>query len=169
MAATKPYARLDLTEEEFTDVRGCLSNVRAQAFAKWREATSEAERGFYVAGVARYDALLRRCDAILIADTSQDAEPDQDEDERDDSDGAPGIPDAYFIERAREQEREGELEIDDEPKVSRGVDPGAYVAAWIWVDAPTCAGCCEPLTFVPEDADEDAYCADCSRDEDETE
>jgi hypothetical protein len=27
----------------------------------------------------------------------------------------------------------GELEIDDDPAVSAGEDPGAYVAAWVWV------------------------------------
>jgi hypothetical protein len=29
--------------------------------------------------------------------------------------------------------REGEIEIDDWPMVSAGGDPGAYVAAWVWV------------------------------------
>lgn len=28
---------------------------------------------------------------------------------------------------------EGEIEIDDDAKVSRGDDPGAYVQAWVWV------------------------------------
>ena len=29
--------------------------------------------------------------------------------------------------------RDGELEIDPDAAVSRGTDPGAYVAAWVWV------------------------------------
>lgn len=48
--------------------------------------------------------------------------------------------------RAREQfGRDGEVEIDDSAEVSRDAerygttpagDPGAYVAAWVWVYAP---------------------------------
>lgn len=30
-------------------------------------------------------------------------------------------------------EVEGEIEIDDNAVVSHGADPGAYVAAWVWV------------------------------------
>lgn len=30
--------------------------------------------------------------------------------------------------------REGECEIDDGAKISRGSEPGAYVQAWVWVD-----------------------------------
>jgi hypothetical protein len=29
--------------------------------------------------------------------------------------------------------KDGEVEIDDDAKVSRGEDPGAYVQAWVWV------------------------------------
>ena len=39
-----------------------------------------------------------------------------------------------YIETARKQyQREGEIEVDDNALVSRGSDPGAYVAAWVWV------------------------------------
>lgn len=31
--------------------------------------------------------------------------------------------------------REGEVEVDDPAVVSRGDDPGAYVMAWLWVNA----------------------------------
>lgn len=42
--------------------------------------------------------------------------------------------DEQYIEAARAQhEREGTLEIDDNAKVSRGDDNGAYVQAWVWV------------------------------------
>ena len=29
--------------------------------------------------------------------------------------------------------RDGEVEVDDNAKVSMGSDPGAYVQAWVWV------------------------------------
>ena len=32
--------------------------------------------------------------------------------------------------------KDGEIEIDDNAVVSRGDDPGAYVAAWVWVSDP---------------------------------
>jgi hypothetical protein len=36
--------------------------------------------------------------------------------------------------------REGEIEIDDNAKVSRGDDPGAYVQAWVWIPDPNAKG-----------------------------
>jgi len=43
--------------------------------------------------------------------------------------------DAEYIKSAKRlHESEGEVEIDSNAKVSRGDDPGAYVAAWVWVD-----------------------------------
>ena len=30
--------------------------------------------------------------------------------------------------------KEGSVEVDDDAVVSRSYDPGAYVAAWVWVD-----------------------------------
>jgi hypothetical protein len=43
--------------------------------------------------------------------------------------------DRDYVREAKEQfEREGEIEFDDSPVVSRGEDPGAYVQAWVWVD-----------------------------------
>ena len=42
--------------------------------------------------------------------------------------------DQEYIELARAQyESEGSIEIDDGAPVSRGMDPGAYVQAWVWV------------------------------------
>ena len=42
--------------------------------------------------------------------------------------------DEDYRNRAREQYgREGEIEIDEGATVSHGSDPGAYVAAWVWV------------------------------------
>lgn len=41
-----------------------------------------------------------------------------------------------YVSTARAQyNRDGEVEIDDNAVVSRGDDGGAYVAAWVWVDA----------------------------------
>lgn len=37
------------------------------------------------------------------------------------------------IEAARQREKEGELEIDDLPLVSRSSDGGVYVMAWVWI------------------------------------
>ncbi len=42
--------------------------------------------------------------------------------------------DLRYIEKARkEYQEEGRIEIDDNAKVSKGEDDGAYVAAWVWV------------------------------------
>ena len=40
---------------------------------------------------------------------------------------------AYRTAAKKQWERDGELEIDDNAVVSIGDDPGAYVAAWVWV------------------------------------
>lgn len=45
--------------------------------------------------------------------------------------------DDAYIEAAREHAASvGGLEIDEGAEVSRGASPGAYVAAWLWVDSP---------------------------------
>jgi len=43
-----------------------------------------------------------------------------------------------YREAAREQYGGGDagIEIDEGAVVSRGSDPGAYVAAWVWVENP---------------------------------
>lgn len=47
------------------------------------------------------------------------------------------IVDDWYRARAKElHEEEGTLEIDSNAVVSMGDDPGAYVAAWVWVPAP---------------------------------
>lgn len=44
------------------------------------------------------------------------------------------ITDSDYIAAARDKyAKEGTLEFDDTPLVSRGDDPGAYVQAWVWV------------------------------------
>lgn len=49
--------------------------------------------------------------------------------------------DEYYITAAKKKyQREGEIEIDDDAKISRIDDEeggkGAYVQAWVWVDDP---------------------------------
>ena len=41
-----------------------------------------------------------------------------------------------YVQAARAQCSDGELEVDENAVVSRGSDKGAYVQAWIWVDDP---------------------------------
>jgi len=74
----------------------------------------------------------------------------------------------WLIETARAQfEREGELEIDDNPKISTASDVeeeiiGSYVAAWIWVDNPHCLICEEFIFGTPVfDKHGDIYCKQC--------
>ncbi len=40
---------------------------------------------------------------------------------------------AAYIAAGREKWCNDDLEIDDHPMVSLGGDPGAWVAAWVWV------------------------------------
>ena len=57
-----------------------------------------------------------------------------------------------YIEAARDQyHRDGEIEIDDHAVVSRGDDPDAYVAAWVWVSNDT-VGDDEPEASADEEA-----------------
>lgn len=39
-----------------------------------------------------------------------------------------------YQEAAKWQQKDGEIEIDDDPTVSHGADNGAYVQAWIWIE-----------------------------------
>jgi hypothetical protein len=44
--------------------------------------------------------------------------------------------DTQYRDAARELHgSDGVLEIDEDAVISRGVDPGAYVAAWVWVSS----------------------------------
>lgn len=38
-----------------------------------------------------------------------------------------------YVAAARDQARDGELEVDETTVVSEGADAGAYVGAWLWV------------------------------------
>jgi len=53
-----------------------------------------------------------------------------------------GEKDVQFREAAKKQfHREGEIEMDDDAVVARGDDEdGAYVEAWVWVDAESLKG-----------------------------
>jgi hypothetical protein len=56
------------------------------------------------------------------------------DDEEDDSDDSDPEKEARYLEAARRlHQKDGVLEIDDDAIVSMGSDPGAYVAAWVWV------------------------------------
>jgi hypothetical protein len=39
----------------------------------------------------------------------------------------------YVSTASRLYQNYGEIEVDDNAKVSRGADDGAYVQAWVWV------------------------------------
>lgn len=53
---------------------------------------------------------------------------------------------AAYLEAAGELHgRDGECEIDGNAKVSMGDDPGAYVAAWVWVPRS------EIVQYLPEE------------------
>ncbi|QNG62646.1 hypothetical protein B1VFA_014 [Rhizobium phage B1VFA] len=61
--------------------------------------------------------------------------------------------DVLYISAARDHWASDDLEIDDDPRVSAGGDPGAWVHAWVWVrddeagipdeDENTCRECGE--------------------------
>ena len=46
---------------------------------------------------------------------------------------SPDLDEAYRAAATQQWHREGEIEIDSNAVVSKGDDPGAYVAAWVWV------------------------------------
>lgn len=77
---SKPYATLRLSEVEFRTINGTCSRYRDEVFRKSLTTTGE-EQKFYIERMAVYDALLARFDAILVADTSQDAEEEEDDEE----------------------------------------------------------------------------------------
>jgi len=81
---------------------------------------------------------------------------------------------------AKEMGRDGELEVDDNAVVSFGSDPGAYVAAWIWVpnEAVGIKRCdsCERTELNPPDeagwvetCDFDTLCPECAEEAKEDE
>ena len=45
-----------------------------------------------------------------------------------------------YIEAARREYASDEIEIDQKPRVARGADAGAFVAAWVWVSDSVCEG-----------------------------
>ena len=50
-----------------------------------------------------------------------------------DNTDSPDLDEAYRAAATQRWHREGEIEIDSNAVVSKGDDPGAYVAAWVWV------------------------------------
>jgi hypothetical protein len=70
-------------EAEFQLARGAVSAMRARAFANWQTTTGD-EQAFHSDLTDRCDRLALKFDALLAADTSQDAEPDEEEGDGDD-------------------------------------------------------------------------------------
>jgi len=74
---------LRLTDDELATVKGGVGELRRQVFEGWKAAPLESdERQFYRRRMDEFDALLEKIEGAFIADTSQDAEPDE-EDEAD--------------------------------------------------------------------------------------
>ena len=70
---------------------------------------------------------------------------------------------AEYIQKAKKlYERDGEIEVDDNAKVSEGSDPGAYVQAWVWVPNPEA----ETEDGEPGDPPEPCQYCGCIEDED---
>jgi hypothetical protein len=78
----KPYATLRLTESQFASVYGCVSSVRKRCWEKWTAATDPAEKAYYFNAGNDLEALIaEKFDPVLVADTSQDAVEDEDEED----------------------------------------------------------------------------------------
>lgn len=103
------------------------------------------------------------------------------------------LADIYRRAAKEQHHRDGEIEVDDDAKVSLGDDPGAYVQAWIWVEGkgPTlfdvatgavervCSRCGDKTdteqspdgdqcpdchdAYPPNDDDDDDICDECGR------
>lgn len=76
----KPYALLPLDEQQFLSLRGAACESRKTVFKAWCDATDPKEKAFYLERVAVWDNMIQLFENRLIADTSQDA-PDDEEDE----------------------------------------------------------------------------------------
>ena len=117
-----------MTQQEFIQ----LAQKLASELLNLRDTTSEQTPAEDIAdGEQPSYFLCGRVDRKDVADilayaAPPDAKPEKDPDSL-------AIDEAYR-EAAKEQwEREGEIEIDSNAVVSKGDDPGAYVAAWVWV------------------------------------
>lgn len=60
---------------------GAVVSARAVVFDKWKLAPEGDEKDFYRQRTNEYDALMVHFDAARISDKSQDAEPEEDDDE----------------------------------------------------------------------------------------
>ena len=72
----KPYTTLKLTEKEFANLHGAAQHSRDTAASKRDAKDPGEEKDFYQERVQMWDGFLARFDAILLADTSQDADAD---------------------------------------------------------------------------------------------
>jgi len=71
--------RVVFTEDELELAMGCVQEVRTQVLEKWKSTNPGAERDFYSKQIDGIDTLFAKFEAALVADTSTDAEPDEDE------------------------------------------------------------------------------------------
>jgi len=72
----KPYAEMAYSEEEFQFVRSSIRQSRQSLLEKWEAASDANEKAFYSKKIDQCDVLLGRYDAVLVSDTSQDANAD---------------------------------------------------------------------------------------------
>lgn len=83
----------------------------------------------------RFFALRERYRHLLVAADAMDALTEltkADEEAK----ATPELDAKYRALAKEEYEVEGEIEIDDNAKISYGDDNGAYVQAWVWVEDP---------------------------------
>jgi hypothetical protein len=71
--------RLFMTGKDFDAVRYLVRKSSEDTNAKIAASTTADERSFYEAYKAQCEEILARCDAALKADTSQDAEEEDDD------------------------------------------------------------------------------------------
>jgi hypothetical protein len=78
----KPYANMRFTEREFRIVHRSVIDAASEVMRKWK-AAPPAEKAFYRDAYSRMEVLVAKFEAVLIADTSQDPEPEEAADDSD--------------------------------------------------------------------------------------
>lgn len=71
--------KITLAGHDFDLAHGVIAAARKEVFEGWKSASDPAEKAFYSQRVDEYDALLKKFEAVLMADTSQDAEEENEE------------------------------------------------------------------------------------------
>lgn len=78
---TKPYGKIAFTEDELSRVLGLVQKARLECAKKAQQATDEKEKAFYWNAVEEYKPLEDKLQKPFRDDKSQDAEPEEDEEE----------------------------------------------------------------------------------------